>query len=278
MTTGQKICECRRKMNLTQEELADKLGVSRQAVSKWEADVAFPETEKILELCKMFSLSADELLFGETRNEVQAESPEKDECVPRKFDNESNRYSGRGTTWGRIEHEDPLHFEYISKTTVHGTPLFHINFGLGAYRAKGIVAIGNVATGVLALGFVSAGVFALGLLSIGLFAFGSIALALLLGAGGVATGALAFGGVAIGILTFGGCSIGYVAIGGYAVGQYALGGVAHGHVAVGVLDAEGTHAFLMPEMFSELEEFINENLPASIGRLIKSIARSLGKG
>lgn len=226
----------------------------------------------------VFSLSADELLFGETRNDKQADQTKKDEYVPPEFDDENNPYSGCGTSWGRIQHEESLHFEYISKAKVHGTPLIHINIGLGVYRAKGIVAVGNVATGVLAVGFVSAGVFALGLLSLGLFAFASIALGLLMGAGGVATGALAFGGVAIGILTFGGCSVGYVAVGGYALGQYALGGVAHGNVAVGVLSADGTHAFLMPEMFSELEEFVNENISAALGRLIKSVARGLGKG
>ncbi len=43
MTTGEIIFEYRKKAGLTQEELADRLGVSRQAVSKWEQDAAFPE-------------------------------------------------------------------------------------------------------------------------------------------------------------------------------------------------------------------------------------------
>ena len=64
MTTGQRIYEARKKAGMTQEELADRLGVSRQAVSKWESDAAYPETDKIVELCKLFSLSADELLLG----------------------------------------------------------------------------------------------------------------------------------------------------------------------------------------------------------------------
>ena len=72
MTTGQKIYECRKRAGMTQEELAGQLNVSRQAVSKWEADAAFPETEKILALCRLFSLSADELLFG---NEPHGQSP-----------------------------------------------------------------------------------------------------------------------------------------------------------------------------------------------------------
>lgn len=73
MTTGQKIYECRKRGGMTQEELADRLGVSRQAVSKWEQDAAFPETEKVLELCRLFHLSSDELLFG---------TPEEAEAVP----------------------------------------------------------------------------------------------------------------------------------------------------------------------------------------------------
>ena len=64
MTTGDKIFGYRKKAGFTQEELADRLGVSRQAVSKWEQDAAFPETDKVLELCKLFSVSGDELLFG----------------------------------------------------------------------------------------------------------------------------------------------------------------------------------------------------------------------
>lgn len=67
MTTGQKIYACRKAAGMTQEELAQQLNVSRQAVSKWEADGAFPETEKILALCRLFSISADELLFGDER-------------------------------------------------------------------------------------------------------------------------------------------------------------------------------------------------------------------
>ena len=47
MTTGQRIYEARKKAGMTQEELADRLGVSRQAVSKWESDAAYPETDKI---------------------------------------------------------------------------------------------------------------------------------------------------------------------------------------------------------------------------------------
>ena len=47
--------------NLTQEELAEKLNVSRQTVSKWETNEALPEMDKALELCKIFNCSLDNL-------------------------------------------------------------------------------------------------------------------------------------------------------------------------------------------------------------------------
>lgn len=53
-----------RKMNkgMTQENLAERLGVSRQTISKWEMDLCFPEMEKALVLCELFNCSLDELL------------------------------------------------------------------------------------------------------------------------------------------------------------------------------------------------------------------------
>lgn len=47
---------------MTQEELAEKLGVSRQTVSKWELDAGYPEMEKVLELCNLFSCTMDQLV------------------------------------------------------------------------------------------------------------------------------------------------------------------------------------------------------------------------
>ncbi|MBO5926032.1 MAG: phosphoglucosamine mutase [Clostridia bacterium] len=63
MTIGEKITALRLKLNLSQEELADKLYVSRQAVSRWEIDQALPQIDKIIQLCKYFGISTDELLI-----------------------------------------------------------------------------------------------------------------------------------------------------------------------------------------------------------------------
>lgn len=62
MTLGEKIARQRKEQNLTQEQLAEILGVSRQSVSKWEQDIAYPETEKLIELGKVFDCSMDYLL------------------------------------------------------------------------------------------------------------------------------------------------------------------------------------------------------------------------
>lgn len=63
MSFGQNI-QFLRKMHkgMTQEELAEKMGVSRQTVSKWELDATYPEMDKVVELCKLFSCSMDKLV------------------------------------------------------------------------------------------------------------------------------------------------------------------------------------------------------------------------
>lgn len=71
VTTGEKIAALRKKKNLTQEQLSEILKVSRQSVSRWEMDVAFPETEKLIKLSKILDCSIDFLLSDEMQdNEV----------------------------------------------------------------------------------------------------------------------------------------------------------------------------------------------------------------
>ena len=65
MTFGEKIQKLRKENGLSQEELACQLGVSRQAVSKWECDNGYPETEKIVRMGKLFHVSMDYLLNEE---------------------------------------------------------------------------------------------------------------------------------------------------------------------------------------------------------------------
>ena len=62
---GRFIAERRKKANLTQMQLADKLGITDKAVSKWERGVAMPDTSIMLELCELLDISVNELLSGE---------------------------------------------------------------------------------------------------------------------------------------------------------------------------------------------------------------------
>lgn len=66
LTMGQRIAERRKLLNLSQEALGEKMGVSRQAISKWEADAAVPEIDKLVALSKLFSVSVGWLLGTES--------------------------------------------------------------------------------------------------------------------------------------------------------------------------------------------------------------------
>lgn len=62
MTLGQRIQELRKGLNLSQEELGERMGVSRQAISKWEGDQTIPELDKLIALSKLFGLTVGQLL------------------------------------------------------------------------------------------------------------------------------------------------------------------------------------------------------------------------
>lgn len=64
MNFGKNLQILRKMTNMTQEELAEKINVSRQTVSKWELGAILPEVEKLVELCETFHCSIDQLLKG----------------------------------------------------------------------------------------------------------------------------------------------------------------------------------------------------------------------
>ena len=59
MSLGEKIFKLRKEKGLSQEALAEQVGTTRQAISKWENDQGFPETEKLLRLSNIFEVSTD---------------------------------------------------------------------------------------------------------------------------------------------------------------------------------------------------------------------------
>lgn len=89
-------------------------------------------------------------------------------------------------------------------------------------HAKGIIAIGDMATGVLALGGLARGLFAFGGLAVGGVSLGGLSIGALVAVGGLAIGSVAFGGAAMGGVAIGGGSAGYYACGGQAFGEHRV--------------------------------------------------------
>ena len=163
MTLGNKLSQLRKEHNYTQEQLAQILGVSRQAVSKWESDPTYPETEKLLKLGDLYGCSMDYLLKDGQR--------------------ESAASSASHTITLSL---NLPYFERMSSKTIHGLPLWHINIGYGR-TAKGIIAIGLSARGIVSVGLISLGVLSMGVFSLGLLSLGVIALGIA-SAGAIAVG------------------------------------------------------------------------------------------
>lgn len=82
MTIGEKIASLRRARSMSQEALADALHISRQAVSKWEADIAAPSRDKLVELAALLQVSTDELLRPDEAGEHVAPAEPKEMPAP----------------------------------------------------------------------------------------------------------------------------------------------------------------------------------------------------
>lgn len=172
MKFSEKLTELRHSRGWSQEQLGERLGVTRQTVSKWELGSTTPELEKLAMMSDIFGVSTDELIKGEPQEASRPSEPSE----PAEAIQDTKPLRSR------------LHFEYKSRRTVRGLPLVHINFGAGRYTAKGIFALGNKAVGVVAGGFLSVGVVSFGLISAGLLALGTFSV-----------GVLAFGALAAGL-------------------------------------------------------------------------------
>lgn len=263
MTLGEKLAKARKEKNITQEQLADKLGVSRQAISKWESDVAYPETDKLIRMSELFDCSLDYLLKKDV-----TEKAEKTET------------SGTQRT-AVFSISKIFDYEYRSKRTFHGIPLVHINIGAGK-TAKGIVAIGFKSVGVVSLGLLSIGLLSFGLLALGFLGLGMLGIGFF-GFGAVALGLLSGGAISIGIISFGAVSIGVMSCGAVSIGQFAVGALAKGHyfafgdnatamVALGATKAEGT---LYTHFTGIQNDFLGYDTPTVLSILKNNVPSAL---
>ncbi len=115
-----------------------------------------------------------------------------------------------------------------SAAAIGDLPLYDIAVGPDLTRgemrghARGVVAVGDIATGVIAIGGLARGVVALGGLAAGLVSFGGLSIGLAVAVGGLAIGSLAAGGGAVGGVAVGGGAAGYYACGGGALGRFTI--------------------------------------------------------
>ena len=220
MTLGDKLSKLRKENNYTQEQLADFLGVSRQAISKWESNITYPETDKLIRMSELFNCSLDYLL---------KDSEESDN---------KNQYNEERSFFRKHLRERK------SEQTIWGMPLWHIGRNAGGFvavglNAHGVIAVGLKAKGIVSLGMLSIGVFSLGMLSLGFLSLGLFALGLL-SAGCFSIGVFATGAISLGIISLGAIAIGDFSVGALSIGKYfALGDNARAMIALGDTKATG---------------------------------------
>ena len=267
MTLGEKIYSLRVKNGLSQEAFGEKLGVSRQSVSKWETDQSVPELDKIVMISELFTVTTDYLLkesaaepaSGQWKGTTAAGgsgqwngvstaaegsgqwtkasgAEQASDVWGESSDTEQDAYECRG----RAVVKRGFSYEYKSKRSWRGMPLVHVNIGFGR-SAKGVIAIGLAAKGIVAIGLAGLGVITLApvgiglLLSAGIVAIGGIAL------GDFAIGVVAMGAFCVGIFSMGALAVGQFSFGAIAIGQQvAVGDVARGDIALGFSEATGT--------------------------------------
>ena len=98
ITLGEKLKSARKSARLTQEQLAEKLLVSRQAITKWEADKGMPDIENLKQLSKLLNISIDYLLDGGERIDLSVIREEinlDDYTYTRKFKGRWNKKAGK---------------------------------------------------------------------------------------------------------------------------------------------------------------------------------------
>lgn len=257
MTFGDKLAKQRKANNYTQEQLADMLGVSRQAISKWESDITYPETDKLIRMSELFHCSLDYLL----KSTEETDSKEQPHA--------------KSAFFGVSLHERK------SEKTVWGMPLWHVGRNAKGFvaiglNARGVIAIGLKATGVVSFGLLSVGVFSWGLLAIGAVALGMLALGIL-AAGSFAVGILVAGAISLGVISLGAIAIGDFSVGALAIGKYfARGDHAQAMIAIGDTKAVGSVFEKLGEATAEDIRIVKETLDATVPSYL-SFAKELIK-
>lgn len=254
MNLAEKLQLLRNNNRLSQEELADKLGISRQAISKWESGQSTPDLKKLIVIAELYNVTIDSLVKdsdefhilqsnGTNNREEQKVDDKKTQVVI----NINRGYS--------------MEYEYKSKKTLFGLPLVHINIGRGFKKAKGIISIGNISYGMISLGFISFGILSCGLMSIGLITLAILSIGLLLAVGVMSAGIFSIGAISIGIFSLGAVSIGKYAFGAVAIASdIAIGDYAKANIAIGN-KVKGINTLSLDTSVVDIKNLIKQEYP-----------------
>ena len=267
MTFAEKLTELRKQRGWSQEELGERLGVTRQTVSKWELGSTTPEMEKLAAMGELFGITLDELVRGGESYTVTGDVPEQKVVVVKR-----SRF---------------VNGEFKSEKKVLGKPLVHINL---KGKANGFFAIGLMARGFFAIGLLSMGIFSIGLLSIGVVVLGALGGLGIAAHALIAAGVFAFGAVAAGVFSFGAVSFGWLSYGAVSMGTYTIGALSKGTIAIGAnasgiialgKDTAGEiqlHLPITAEEFRAAVESRLPNTPKFITELFSMFAESVEFG
>lgn len=135
MILADKIIYIRKKAGLSQEELAEKMGVSRQAVSKWESAQSVPDIGKILQLSRIFDVSTDYLL----KDEIEEENS-REYLVPEKKGNTTE------SSMRRVSMEEAVRFLEVKEETskkIADAAFLCIHFPCLSYSLGGLSEYGR---------------------------------------------------------------------------------------------------------------------------------------
>ncbi len=250
MEFSKKLQKLRVDKNMSQEDLAEQLNVSRQSVSKWESGAAYPETDKLIVLSELFDVSLDYFLKDETPQTI------KEVKYPSSF---------------------RKHYHYTSPRKLFGLPLVHVNVGSNSCKAKGIVAIGNQSVGVLSIGVASAGVVSMGVATAGVVSIGATSFGLLAAAGAVSIGYYSLGAIAIGMYAIGAIAVGAFSYGAVAVASHiAIGKVARGAIAIGE-NVKGTHVIQVERISNVFHDVSRAEVSTLVSNSFTGFFKSLAQ-
>ncbi len=141
MKIGTKIADARKKQNLTQEQLAELIGVTRQSISRWESNLAYPEIEKIVQLVEILKINCDYLLRDDYNE------------------------SGEKIVVKEVYIRDNSYINALLLTYLTFIPLFGIIFGINSLKAIKVNKYNNLKKIAIA-GLVFSSIFGLGMLVI----------------------------------------------------------------------------------------------------------------